>query len=599
MYYPDELVEDVRARNDIVDVIGSYVRLKKQGSNYLGLCPFHSEKTPSFSVSPHKQMFYCFGCHEGGNVITFIQKFENYSFIEAVKILADRVQIALPDNSSNEQKQRDSKRAKLLEINKEAGKYYYYSLRSEAGQGAYEYLTQRGLDEGTIKKFGLGYAGGGYNATYKYLKSKGYSDELLNESGLFVFREQYGIVDKFRYRAMFPIMDANHRIVAFGGRVMGDGEPKYLNSPETDIFDKSHILFGLNIAKSSKAKNIIVCEGYMDAISLHQAGFDQAVASLGTAFTSGHASLLKRYAKEYRSSADGATVYRDILMCYDSDNAGIDGNVRAIRILMDTGFTVKVIDMSPYKDPDEFIKNLGAQEFQNRIDSAQNAFMFTIKKRVEPDFDLSDPSGKAKFINEIARRIVSFKDAVERDGYIELVAKEYKVSTESLLEQVKKQAALGAGITISQAPKETIKAKNEQEDPMRKAQGMLLTWITEEPSIYRIIRKYLTKDDFTDEICQQVAEVIFEQADNGEIAPAKIITMFTEEDEQKVVSQLLNEYADYIDTVTEKEMAIRDLIIKIKKHSLETHKTDEDINAVRERKALLAELKKIKINFNE
>lgn len=600
MFYPDEIVEEIRTRNDIVEVIGSYVRLTKKGGSYFGLCPFHNEKTGSFSVSGSKQMFYCFGCHEGGNVVTFIQKYENYSFPEALKVLADRAGIELPNNISEEDKKRESRRAKLLEIYKEAGKYYYVQLRSESGRNAYEYLLNRGLDEGTMKRFGLGYARSSANETYRYLKQKGYSDELLNASGLFIFREDRGMTDKFWNRAIFPIMDANHRIVAFGGRVMGDGEPKYLNSPETEIFDKSHILFGLNIAKTSKSKNIIVCEGYMDAISLHQAGFDQAVASLGTAFTSGHAALLARYCKENRDSQSNMTIYKDILMCYDSDKAGIDGNVRAIRILLGAGFTVKVIDMNPYKDPDEFIKGLGAEEFQKRIDSAENGFIFSIRKQVEPNYDLDDPSGKSAFMTDVARRILFFEDAIARDGYIDHIAKIYEVSRDSLHELVKKEAAKGAGVTIAQTAKPTVKEKNEPDNPLRKAQGMLLTWISEEPSIYKIVKKYLSADDFTDAICKKVAEVLFDQVEKNDVTPAKIITMFTEEDEQKVVARLLTEFAEYVETISEREMALKDLIVKIKQNSLESRVIGDDedpIQAKKEKNKLISELKKMKISF--
>lgn len=601
MFYPDELVEEVRLRNDVVDVIGSYVRLTRKGGSYFGLCPFHNEKTGSFSVSPNKQMFYCFGCHEGGNVVTFIQKYENYSFPEAVKFLADRAGIALPDSASEQDRKRESRRSKLLEINKEAGKYYYVQLRSECGKHAYEYLKNRGLDDDTMKRFGLGYARSSANETYRYLKDKGYSDELLRDSGLFVFREQDGMRDKFWNRAIFPIMDANHRIVAFGGRVMGEGEPKYLNSPETEVFDKSHTLFGLNVAKTTKAKNIIVCEGYMDAISLHQAGFDQAVASLGTAFTSGHAALLTRYAKE-RSAQSEIVVYKDILMCYDSDNAGIDGNVRAIRILMQAGFTVKVIDMKPYKDPDEFIKALGAEEFQKRIDNAENGFMFALRNRVEPNYDLEDPSGMNKFMTEVAQRMLIFEDAIERDSYIAKVSKAYKVSSDSLSELVKKQAAKSAGVSISPVARPTIQNKKEMDDPIKKAEGMLLTWVSEDVRVYNIVKKYLMADDFSEGIYSKVAEVLFAQAEEGEMTPAKIITMFTEEEEQKTVSKLLNEYAHHIETLTEKEMALRDLIIKIKKNALEHSKqsdNEDPIAAARNRKKQLDELRRISIRLGE
>ncbi len=299
MFYPDELIEEVRMKNDIVGVISGYVRMQKKGSNYFGLCPFHNEKSPSFSVSPGKQMYYCFGCGAGGNVITFIMEYENLTFQEAVKMLADRAGINLPELEYNEEvRQRESRRTRLLEVNKEAARYYYYMLRTPRGRAGYQYLAGRQLSEETMKKFGLGYADGAGSDLTAYLRSKGYSDELINEAGLTGYDEKRGMHDKFWNRVMFPIQDSNHRVIGFGGRVMGDAKPKYLNSPETLIFDKSRNLYGLNFARTSRKGNIILCEGYMDVIAMHQAGFTQAVASLGTAFTTGQASLLGRYTKE-------------------------------------------------------------------------------------------------------------------------------------------------------------------------------------------------------------------------------------------------------------------------------------------------------------
>ena len=281
MYYPDELIEEIRMKNDIVDVISGYVRLQKKGSNHFGLCPFHNEKSPSFSVSGPKQMYYCFGCGAGGNVITFLMEYENYSFQEAVKALADRAGVALPQMEySQEARKADSRRAKLLEVNKEAAKYFYYQLRARQGSIGYQYLKDRQLSDETMNRFGLGYSNKYSDDLIKYLKSKGYTEDLIRDSGLCNVDEKHGMYDKFWNRVMFPIQDINHRVIGFGGRVMGDAKPKYLNSPETEIFDKSRNLYGLNFARTSRKGNIILCEGYMDVIALHQAGFNQAVATL-------------------------------------------------------------------------------------------------------------------------------------------------------------------------------------------------------------------------------------------------------------------------------------------------------------------------------
>ncbi|MDE5597676.1 MAG: DNA primase, partial [Lachnospiraceae bacterium] len=392
MYYPDELVEEVRTKNDIVDVISGYVRMQKKGSSYFGLCPFHNEKSPSFSVSRDKQMYYCFGCGAGGNVFTFVMAYENCSFPEAIKELADRVGVTLPEMEySEEVKKREGRKAKLLEVNKEAAKYFYYLLRSPKGAIGHQYLSGRALSEETMKKFGLGFASVSNNELVSYLHSKGYADELIKEAGLASFDERYGMHDKFWNRVMFPIQDINHRVIGFGGRVMGDGKPKYLNSPETMIFDKSRNLYGLNFARTSRKNNIILCEGYMDVIAMHQAGFTQAVASLGTAFTVGQANLLRRYTN-------------DVLLAYDSDGAGVNAALRAINILRESGLRGKVINMEPAKDPDEFIKANGADAFQERMDKAENSFFFELRI-LERDYDLNDPDSKTGFYREIAKKL--------------------------------------------------------------------------------------------------------------------------------------------------------------------------------------------------
>ncbi|MFW5676903.1 MAG: DNA primase, partial [Acetivibrio ethanolgignens] len=419
MFYPEELVEEVRQRNDIVDVISSYVKLTKRGSNYMGLCPFHGEKTPSFSVSRQKQMYHCFGCGVGGNVFTFLMEYENYTFVEAMKYLAQRAGVQLPEAEYSEEARRaQDLRSRLLEINRQAAKYYYYQLRSERGGQAMAYLKKRGLSDETIQGFGLGYSNKFGNDLYQYLKKLGYEDNILKESGLITMDEQKGAYDKFWNRAMFPIMDVNNRVIGFGGRVMGDGTPKYLNSPETKLFDKSRNLYGLNLARLSRKKNMIICEGYMDVIALHQAGFNNAVASLGTAFTGLQANLLKRYTDE-------------ILVTYDSDGAGTKAALRAIPILKEAGLSARIVDMCPFKDPDEFIKALGAEEFEKRLQNAKNSFYFEIEV-LERDYDLSDPEQKTRFFNEVAKRLTDFKEEIERNNYIEAIDRMYHIGFENL-----------------------------------------------------------------------------------------------------------------------------------------------------------------------
>lgn len=556
MYYPEELIEEVRTRNDIVEVISGYVRLQKKGSNYFGLCPFHNEKSPSFSVSPGKQMYYCFGCGAGGNVITFLMEYENQTFPEAVRTLAQRAGIALPEaDDSKEARQADSRRAKLLEINKEAAKYFYYQLRTERGSVGMEYLRKRELSDETMNHFGLGYANKYSNDLIQYLKSKGYSEDLIRDAGLCNVDEKHGMYDKFWNRVMFPIQDINHRVIGFGGRVMGDGKPKYLNSPETEIFDKSRNLYGLNFARTSRKGNVILCEGYMDVIAMHQAGFTQAVASLGTAFTSGQASLLRRYANE-------------ILLSYDSDGAGVNAALRAIGILKEAGMTGRVINLEPYKDPDEFIKALGGEEFQKRLDHAENSFFFELRQ-LQKNYDLSDPEQKTAFHREIARKLCTFSEEVERENYIEAVAQKYHIGFENLRRLVGTYAAQTGLAQPVIRPKSGVQKKNTAAEGIKNSQKLLLTWLVEQPQLYRQISKYISPKDFTEGLYEKVADRLFEELEQGNINPAFIISMFEEEEDQREAASLFHTKLERLESTAEQEKALHDIVCAVKRNSYE------------------------------
>ena len=589
MYYPDELIEEIRIKNDIVNVISGYVRLQKKGSNYFGLCPFHNEKSPSFSVSPGKQMYYCFGCGAGGNVITFLMEYENATFQEAVKILADRAGINLPEMEYNEEaRKKESRRSRLREINKEAARYYYYMLRNPRGKIGFQYLAGRQLSDETMKKFGLGYADGAASDLTAYLRSKGYGDDLLQESGLITFDEKRGVHDKFWNRVMFPIQDGNHRVIGFGGRVMGDGKPKYLNSPETMIFDKSRNLYGLNFARTSRKGNIILCEGYMDVIAMHQAGFTQAAASLGTAFTTGQASLLKRYTEE-------------VLLAYDSDGAGTNAAMRAIGILRESGIRGKVIDMRPYKDPDEFMKNLGPEAFQERIDQAQNSFFFELSV-LERDYQMDDPESKTAFHREIAKKLCSFEEEVERENYIESTAQKYHIGFENLRKLVSGYAAQTGLVRPVMRPKSTLSKKNTPEENAKKSQRLLLTWITEEPKLYQKIKPYIAASDFTDTLYQDVADRLFADLEQGVYQPAAIISAYEEEQEQRTVAEIFNTKLEEITTPQEREKAFHDILYAVKKNSFEYYSSrmGADMNAINQvisGKKALEELSKTHISL--
>lgn len=591
MYYPDELVEEIRAKNDIVDVISGYVRIQKKGSNYMGLCPFHNEKSPSFSVSGSKQIYHCFGCGAGGNVFTFLMNYENYTFQEAIKELADRAGVGLPEiEYSAESRKEADKKAILLEINKEAAKYFYYQLRQEQGKIGYRYLSGRQLSDDTIKKFGLGFANKTSNDLTLYLKKKGYTDEQIIQAGLATADERYGVHDKFWNRVIFPIMDINHRAIGFGGRVMGDGNPKYLNSPETPVFDKSRNLYGLNFARTARKNNIILCEGYMDVIALHQAGFNQAVASLGTAFTAGQANLLRRYTE-------------NVLLSYDSDGAGTSAALRAIGILREVGLTAKIIDLKPYKDPDEFILSLGPDAFQERIDKAENSFMFEIRI-LERQFDLSDPEGKTKFHREIAKKLCQFSEEVERDNYTQAIAEKYHMGYENLRKLIHSYASKTGLAKPIERPKSGIQPKNSQEENVRKNQRLLITWLTEEPYLYKKVKAFLSPADFTDELYGKVAEKLFEGLGKEGFSPAGIVSLFQEESEQREVAELFDTKLEMLATTQEKEKAFHDVLLKVKENSLEYYSSrlGSDVTAINQviaGKKALENLKRTHISFQD
>lgn len=560
MYYEEDFVEEVRRRNDITDVISSYVNLKRNGSNLVGLCPFHNEKTPSFSVSPGKQMYYCFGCGAGGNVFTFLMEYENLTFVEALEQLAEKAGLSLPEsgNSAEDRKRRDL-RTSILEVNKLAANYYFARLKSDVGKTGYEYLTGRGLTKETLVRFGLGYSDKTGGGLYRYMKTKGYPDELLKESGLFTYDEKRGVYDKFWNRVMFPILDRNNRVIAFGGRVMGEAKPKYLNSPETAIFDKSRNLYGLNFIHGRQEKGIILCEGYMDVIALHQAGFTNAVASLGTSFTEGHASVLKRYTE---------LVY----LCYDSDGAGVKAAMRAIPMLKEAGIRTRVIDMRPYKDPDEFIKAESAEEFKERIKKAKTSFFYEMDHMRE-QYDMEDPESKTRFMNEAAKKCLTFDNEIERNNYIEAFAREYGVRTEDFRKLTAYHSARMIGMDYNKpkaykAGESTMKGKRE--DGIAKSMGLLLTWITNDPDLYEKIKDVVGPRDFVEEPYGEIAAMIYEQYDKkGKVEPANIISRYESREEQTLVAGIFNKEIRAVTSTSEQQKAVNDVVRSIKKYSLE------------------------------
>ncbi len=635
MYYSDEVIDQVRSANDIVDVIGQSVSLKRGGSNYIGLCPFHNEKTPSFSVSRQKQMYYCFGCHKGGNVITFVEEYNNMNFTEAMQYLAERAGIRLPESESGPyEKRSQNERRELLDVYKLAGTYYYYMLRSSAGSAGMQYLTSRQLSESTMKSFALGFAPKApSDGLYKYLKSKDVSDDLLRRSGLMNVDERRGTMyDKFWNRVIFPIMDPSDRIIGFGGRVMGDGKPKYLNSPETKIFDKSRNLYALNIARRSREDYLVLCEGYMDVISMHQAGFTNAVASLGTSLTPGHCALLARYTKK-------------VVLSYDSDNAGIQAAVRAIPMLRKAGLTPKVLNLEPYKDPDEFIKALGPDAMRERLKNAQNALMFEIAA-ARRSYDLNDPDGKTQFFERAAAMIAELPTEMERQNYTDAVSREYMVEKRMLQELVTRQLMVDPsrrslqqasvdddrdeydpqsgydpedayayyGVTpdvdfyedeatggMYQAPPPSGRrgrAGSVAEQGAMISRQLLLNYIAQYPSIYPTVKKYISADDYGDEdsLTGRAAALIYAQMEkDGKVDEAAVLSRFPDASDQTRIASMFHTL-DPVSSPAEREKAVRETILKV--YSAAAKGGGNDLQQAIVRKNTETELRRLKITLD-
>ena len=575
MYYSNDIIDEVRSRNDIVDVVSSYVKIQKKGANYMGLCPFHAEKSPSFSVSPGKQLFHCFGCGVGGDVITFIRQYENYSFNEALALLAKRANMELPQINNNDRAKSDEKNI-ILEINKTAARYFYENLFSKEGEVGLKYFKDRGLDSKDITHFGLGFAKKTPNDLYHFLKESGYSDDILKKSGLINIDEK-GVRDRFWNRVMFPIIDANSRVIGFGGRVLGDGLPKYVNSPETLAFDKSRNLYGLNFAKRTRRDFFLICEGYMDVIALHNAGFENSVASLGTALTALHVKLIGRYTKK-------------VILTYDSDKAGINAAKRAIPLLKEENINVKVLSMAPYKDPDEFIKNLGSEEFQKRIDNADNAFLWEIEV-LKKDYNLNEPDERTSFYKEVARMLSLFGEKLERENYTHAVAKRLMIEYNALFDMVN-----SFGNATGFIKKDVSKENKKKDDGYTKAQGLLLTWMVEETELFDRISEYISPENFTEGFYRDVATKIFEKLKTGDMTFSNICDDYTEDmEKQKLLSKILNTTLGTNLSDDEKKKAITESILKIRQASLDEKSKNakgiEEFQKIIEEQAILRKLR--------
>ena len=551
MLYDTSIMDQVRRENDIVEVVSTYVKIQKRGGYYMGLCPFHSERSPSFSVSPGKQIFHCFGCGAGGDVFSFIEQYENLSFSEALKLLADRAGVALPapSQTGEEKRARDRKMA-LLEINKQAATYFYRQLFLPSGKRALEYFLNRGLTPKDITRFGLGYSNKTPQDLYQFLRAQGYGDDLLKDSGL-VLMESRGARDRFFNRVMFPIIDSNARVVGFGGRVMGEGQPKYINSPETPVFDKSRNLYGLNFAKTARKDYMLLCEGYMDVIALQKAGFINSAASLGTAFTPNHARLLSRYVKK-------------VVLTYDSDGAGVAAAKRAMPILKQEGISARVLSLSPHKDPDEFLKNLGAGELEERIEKAQNAFLWEIDI-LKRDFSLEDPEERTRYYREIARRLADIPERLERENYLQAVCQQIMIDSSAMTRLVD---ALGRDYGVQQPPQPRERGGKKQKGD--RPEEMLLTWMMERPEAFSKIQEWIGPEDFEEGLYQEVAKKVFARLEQGTCRVTDIMDDYLEdENTRRNIAKILNTSLGTDINEDEKKKAVSEIIIRLKQAALD------------------------------
>ena len=560
--YSDEIIDEVRQTNDIVDVISQYVRLKRSGRNFFGLCPFHNEKSPSFSVSPEKQIFHCFGCGVGGNVFTFLMKIEGINFVEAVQSLAERSNIQLPTLENNVDSAREALKAKVYKVNEFTAKYYYENLYKPESKIAQEYIKKRKLSNETLKSFQIGFSGK-FDELYRELKKQGFEEREILESGLVNKNERGQYIDRYRNRLMFPICDVRGRVIAFGGRVLDDSKPKYINSPENVVYSKGRHLYGLNVAKKYDIKKkLLIVEGYMDVISLHQREIHNVVASLGTALTQQQGYLLRNNTEQ-------------IILSYDSDEAGQTAKVRAMEILQNMGCDIRVLQMEGAKDPDEYVIKYGNARFQNLVDKAISVIEFKVKI-LRQSLNLESTNDKIKFLNEIAKIISKVDNNMEKEIYIEKIAKEYDVSKEAIYAEVNK-------LTYKDNKDEKILSKskpvirhiekdnsnNISEATKRRENTILSILLSGDMNIYQIIKQNIDIEDFKYDIDRKIAQKLYEEFENGNSNINSIIDNLTEEEQNHITMIMAEDYG-----IEDIEKAIDDIIQSYEKEKLNERKIE-------------------------
>ena len=556
--YSEEIIDEVRQSNDIVDVISQYMYLKRSGRNYFGLCPFHNEKSPSFSVSPDKQIFHCFGCGVGGNVISFIMKIEGCGFVEAIQILAEKANIQLPTLENNVDSQREELKAKVYKVNEFTADFYHKNLYTPNAKIGQEYVKKRMLTNDTLENYKIGFSGR-FNELYMALKHNGFGDQEILESGLVNRNDNGQYIDRYRNRLMFPICDVRGRVIAFGGRVLDDSKPKYINSPENVIYSKGRHLFGLNVAKKYATKQLLIVEGYMDVISLHQRGVKNVVGALGTALTQQQGFLLRKNAEQ-------------VILSFDSDEAGQTAKLRAIDVLQSMGLDLRVLQMEGAKDPDEYIIKYGNARFKNVVDRAISVLEFKIKI-LKNKLNLDNVNDKIKFLNEIAKLLSNIDNTMEREIYIEKISDTYQISKEAIYAEVNKLSYAKNQSEKILDKKKTVVVHRKQElsqvsQTLRKRENMILSiLLTGNMDLYQVIKINVNCDEFKDELNKKIAKKLYEEFEKGNSNINAILDKMDDEEQSHITEIMADDYG-----IDDMEKAIDDIIQSYQRDKLNDRK---------------------------
>lgn len=585
MRYSDETIEEVKQSNDIVEVISQYVHLKRSGRNFFGLCPFHNEKSPSFSVSPDKQIFHCFGCGVGGNVISFISKIEGIGFKESIEVLADRASIQLPSITNNIDNKKEELKSKVYKVNAFTADYYHKKLYQKESKIAQDYIKQRKINNETLESFKIGFSGN-FDELYRALKKEGFGDEEILESGLVNRNDRGMYIDRYRNRLMIPILDERNRVIAFGGRVLDDSKPKYINSPENIVYSKGRHLFGLNVAKKGEIKKLLIVEGYMDAISLHQRGITNVVAALGTALTQQQGWLLRKNTEK-------------VILGFDSDGAGQTAVMRAMEVMQNMGCDIRVLQMDGAKDPDEFVVKFGTARFQKLIDEAISLIEFKVKV-LKQDLNIENAGDKIKFLNEIAKLISKIDNTMEKEIYIEKISKGYNISKEAIYGQVNKLQYLNnKSSKILEKDKKVIvhrerKTTNEVSEEIIKRENTIISILINNPESYKSIKANIDIEDFYDKTNKQILQEIYNELEKGNTNLNLVLDHMEDENIQNHLTEIMAEDYGIIDN----EKAIEDIIKKYEKEKLEKRRDEilaeeKQENDIEKKKQLRKELNEI------